>query len=87
VYSSHHGTCTIRKRRRRRRSMREPCTLSLTHSQAVMADNNNNGPLLLEKVKLEERLGRQMPHVWLDLSLLCFGRHVSYMTNAGIKTW
>jgi hypothetical protein len=28
-----------------------------------MADNNNNGPLLLEKVKLEERLGRQMPHV------------------------
>jgi len=30
VYSSHHGTCTIRKRRRRRRrrSMREPCTLS-----------------------------------------------------------
>jgi hypothetical protein len=65
----------------------ESHVLSLTHSQAVMADNNNNGPLLLEKVKLEERLGRQMPHVWLDLSLLCFGRHVSYMTNAGIKTW
>jgi hypothetical protein len=58
TYSSHHGTCTIR--RRRRRSMR---AIVLSHSQAVMADNNKQWATSFGKRKAGRRLGRQMPHV------------------------
>jgi len=57
-----------------------------SHSQAVMADNNNNGPLLLEKGELEEGWAvRCLMLARLESTL--FGRHMSYMTKAGIKTW
>jgi hypothetical protein len=58
----------------------------LSHSQAVMADNNKQWATSFGKRRTGIRLAvRCLMLARLESTL--FGRHVSYMTKAGIKTW
>jgi hypothetical protein len=50
----------------------------LSHSQAVMADNNNNGPLSFGKKESWKKAGHQMPHGLARLESTLFGQHMSY---------